>query len=457
MLKFLVDRIYRPGSDEDFIYADDANVGYTSNFHVNRDCIPAAEELLVECNGLYAELQLAQQELSFVFFKKLRQQRRDNKLFSHYEAVVPKIKVFEKLLRSLIGTIVDKKNLLRSQSNYLQIRISSCRDYNNKKLDEANKPVVEARRLLNVLLDELSVYKSMSAFNDEIVLMKLNHERVNEFSPPGAPMSQLARLAAMKTNMRSFQGARERPLPLMETDEERIILQDKIDRLNELKLKSMNCLSAILQQREVNLSTQENCDYFLTKLSQIAKKDSSNDLGPDVESYDHEFCLNCDYSCKLAHISIAQLAELSEIGATASSLLQRLVEIREGIMDLAVKVDFTSNSSAGPQGGSNDFEFQAGLVTSKFSGGSTTSVTRTSIGSVSTVSTSGFADAAIPSSTQGSSSPRGDLSTKQLSGETSQSKPGTINQTLLSISTLMDREGSIRSSTGSGRPSGGDI
>ncbi len=110
MIKYLVDRVYRPGSEEDFIYVEDPILGYASNFHVNRSCIEAAEDLVKDCDSLYANLQLAQKEQSFVFFKKIRQQRRDHQLFSQYESVLPKIKTSEKSLRALIGTIVDRKN-----------------------------------------------------------------------------------------------------------------------------------------------------------------------------------------------------------------------------------------------------------------------------------------------------------------------------------------------------------
>lgn len=351
MIKYLVDRVYRPGSEEDFIYVEDPILGYASNFHVNRSCIEAAEDLVKDCDSLYANLQLAQKEQSFVFFKKIRQQRRDHQLFSQYESVLPKIKTSEKSLRALIGTIVDRKNLLRTQCSYLQIRVDSCKNYNENKLDEVTIPVVEARRLLSVLLDEVSSYRSMSAFNDEVLLSKYQHEQSLQFSPPiGHTQGQLARLAAMKANLGVFRpsSAREKA-PSFDQDEDKIVLQDKIDRLNELKLKSMNCLSAILQQREINLSTKENCEYCLKKLMPIAKKDRNhsleNDLGPELDTFHHGNCVNCDYACKLAFISVNAFGDLSDTGTAANGLLQKLVEIREGIMDLAIKVDFASSTT----------------------------------------------------------------------------------------------------------------
>ena len=103
MLRNLVERVFRPGDELDFMYVDDPSVGFVSQFSTDRALIEVSKELLKECDEFIEKLQLAQQELPTMFFKKLRQQRRDNKLFSQFENIIPRIKILEKQLSKEIG------------------------------------------------------------------------------------------------------------------------------------------------------------------------------------------------------------------------------------------------------------------------------------------------------------------------------------------------------------------
>lgn len=142
---------------------------------VDFEVINDATELVKECELFLSEAQSDIVSLPFNALSRIRNwrvKRRDSKLAGVYENLVPRIQNMERLLRNMIGDVVERKNALRIQARFLQMRLESCIDYNNVMLDRASKPLEELRTIVNKVTAESTSVKNMMAFYGEIMRLK---------------------------------------------------------------------------------------------------------------------------------------------------------------------------------------------------------------------------------------------------------------------------------------------
>ena len=153
-----------------------------STLVIDETPIEEADILLQECEIFLSQSKQNILSLPFQAFSRIRnwrQKRRGSKLYTVYESLVPRIRDSEKQLRMLLGDVVEKKNALKIQGRYLQVRLDSCIKFNQEKLIESSKPLDHLRFMVNKLSTESTFVKCMVSFNHEILRLK-NIESVSK-------------------------------------------------------------------------------------------------------------------------------------------------------------------------------------------------------------------------------------------------------------------------------------
>ena len=154
--------------------------GYGAHMLVDFRPIEEADTLLEECKQYIDE---AQQELYVVPFaptftrfvtnvRQWRMKRKDARLQTVYEALLPRVATCEKELRAIIGDVVEKKGALRLQARHLQVRLNVCVTHNHELLLKSDHPLDETRGYVNLLSDEQTALKQMLVFNAEVNRLK---------------------------------------------------------------------------------------------------------------------------------------------------------------------------------------------------------------------------------------------------------------------------------------------
>ena len=106
-------------------------------------------------------------------FRQWRSKRRDEKLLLTMNALLPRIKSSEELLRDTIIQIVEKKLALRDQARHLKHRLDACIAYNAHYVDSQEEVIDEMRNSVNSLSTESAYVKAMVAFNVELVRQRV--------------------------------------------------------------------------------------------------------------------------------------------------------------------------------------------------------------------------------------------------------------------------------------------
>lgn len=149
--------------------------------------IEDADKLLEECEQFMTQTKAILFTLPFVpAFSRVaagvrnwRSKRRDNKLILTYETLQPRVVATEKILRKIIGEVVEKKTALRLQARHLQVRLEACIFHNKVLLEESNIPLEELRSIVNKLSGESTSLKDMITFNREVLRIR-NVEQISK-------------------------------------------------------------------------------------------------------------------------------------------------------------------------------------------------------------------------------------------------------------------------------------
>lgn len=145
--------------------------------------IEEADSLLEECEQFVQQTKTVLFTLPFVpSFNRVRNwrsKRRDNKLMLMYENIQPRVVATEKILRKIIGEVVEKKTALRLQARHLHVRLESCIAHNKELLAASDGPLEELRAIVNQLSGESTALKDMITFNKEVLRIR-NVEEISK-------------------------------------------------------------------------------------------------------------------------------------------------------------------------------------------------------------------------------------------------------------------------------------
>lgn len=294
--------------------------------------IEEADLLLEDCESFLVQAQTNMKALPFSAFSTIRNwraKRRDNQLYNLYELLRPRIKDAENNLRAIIGEVAEKKNALRLQARYLQIRLDSCICYNKEILDNMNNPADDLRGVVNRLTVESSYVKSMVTFNSDL-LRQRNVESVNR-GKSLVPWSAKNLVARQVTEA-----------DLMNDPDHSSLLQ-RLRMLREHREKYVDYLSSVLEYRETFTSNLNSCEASRVHLTGLLKRDyggiEDEPLDPTMIEFDHCRCTDCSYGCTITSDCTNNLVALRQQAIEANTRLQSLVEIRERIGEIASEIE----------------------------------------------------------------------------------------------------------------------
>lgn len=164
-------------------YREEPFIGTSGQLLVDFKPIEEADKLLQECEKFVQE---SKGETVGPFvppfaiiasnIRTWRLKRRDMKLSNTYQSLQPRIAATEKILRGIIGEVVEKKAVLRMQAKKLLVRLEECARHNRKLLKSTDIPLDETRTFVNILSSEASILKSMISFNKEVLRLKAAQE-----------------------------------------------------------------------------------------------------------------------------------------------------------------------------------------------------------------------------------------------------------------------------------------
>ena len=159
---------------------------YGAHMLVDFKPIEDADLLLEECEQFMQQTKTALYTVPILAFSRVangirswRSNRRNNKLMTMYEALQPKVVATEKVLRKIIGEVVEKKTALRLQACHLKVRLEACIKHNKILLEESDAPLEELRTIVNKLSGESTVLKDMITFNREVLRIR-NVEEISK-------------------------------------------------------------------------------------------------------------------------------------------------------------------------------------------------------------------------------------------------------------------------------------
>lgn len=159
---------------------------YGAHMLVDFKPIEEADILLEECEQFMQQSKTSLYTVPILGFTRVangirswRTKRRDTRLMVLYEALQPKVVATEKLLRRIIGEVVEKKTALRLQACHLKVRLEACIKHNRLLLEESDGPLEELRTIVNRLSGESTALKDMLTFNREVLRIR-NVEEISK-------------------------------------------------------------------------------------------------------------------------------------------------------------------------------------------------------------------------------------------------------------------------------------
>lgn len=101
-------------------------------------------------------------------FSKWRSKKKENDLFENYEVIQNRISEMESTLSEIQEVSASSTSALITQSVHLNVRLTSCVDYNRQCVDKHKPLVLEGRLFLNKLKSMESSILAMMDFLEEI-------------------------------------------------------------------------------------------------------------------------------------------------------------------------------------------------------------------------------------------------------------------------------------------------
>jgi hypothetical protein len=352
-------------------------------------------ELLDQCDVYLKDAKTELLTLPYSPFKRIkswRERRKDSRLLADMEKLQPRVTEAEANLRDILMKIMERKDLVRSMAQECYSQLLSCIDYTNKGLSHSEPIVEELRSLVDLITVETSDLKSMVLYNTDIVKQNRFELRLHAQTPSWARNTNTPGGGGGKSRARTRLGRAHLIAIRDEVDKEDC--NDDIDnheilsrlvRLRKSREIAMERLSIALESKETFLNNLENCIESKNSLQGRVKKDDPNmnlDLTnvssssssssssskivedkttttttstlslSNTNKQREEAFLNDDmildkiwYSnnCHLVYLNAQQLVNrldsYHQQVMKVSNNLQRLVEIRENMMNLNLNFD----------------------------------------------------------------------------------------------------------------------
>ena len=290
-----------------------------------------------------------------------RERRKDDRLSAVMEALAPQLTDAERSLRELMVQVMERKETVRRVADECFAQLTACVTFTNKGLAHSEPIVDGLRDLVDAITQETLQLKNMVVFNTDLVKQTRFELRVQAQTPAwarnaagkGAFSARMARSKIGRAHIVAIRDEVDREDTSDDPDSH--LLLSRLVQLRATREAAMRQLSVALESKETLLNNLENCINVKLKIEARAKKEggSSPRLGTDValsaEEREAAFLSDADAldrdwyaaNCHIVFLNADKLVQRQdcyhEMVMSASSHLQRLVEIRENMNNLQLE------------------------------------------------------------------------------------------------------------------------
>lgn len=283
-----------------------------------------ADALFIECESYLTQAKSSLAVLPFSAINEWRTKRRDDQLVSLFDALQPRIQTSEKSLRDILERAAEKKELLRKRAKELQLQLASCIEFNRDQLSQSEPVVEQLRTVVDSVANESSCVKFMLQFNDEVSRQKLSEEALRERQATAPWATSLSAASALRLDALS-----------LSEDEDHKVLAGKLSSLRNVREETMSELALVLEYKETCTQNMSGCSRSKEAVEQILRRDSAaNGDSQPVRLQHSQFCKDCAGVFQSGEAVMAQFEELQATSSAGTSRLQKLVEIRERIIEM---------------------------------------------------------------------------------------------------------------------------
>jgi len=324
-----------------------AENSYGAHLLVDFKPIDAADKLLQECQVFMQQAQtdlftipLPTFALKVTGVRSWRTRQRDTKLMAMYSSLVPRIIEAEKVLRNIIGEVVEKKNALRVQAKYLNVRLATCLQHNKSLLDASETPVVDLRSHVDDLCNESAMLKAMLLFNKEVLRIRkleANHRDKQSFMRWGQKPPSSSRKAFTDAELAD--------------DPDHTVIEARLELIRQVQVKFMTALTALLEKRSVEQCNFENCERSIHAIALLTNR--AGVMGGETTSaedatisFDHSRCSDCSYGYSITSDCTNHMITLQKQGHEANNRLRELVVMREKMAEVSLQFVGANSTSA---------------------------------------------------------------------------------------------------------------
>lgn len=103
---------------------------------------------------------------------KWRSKKKESDLYENYEAIQARVEQMDTTLNDISHVAATSTSALITQSVHLNVRLTSCIDYNRSEVDKAKPLVAEGRAFLNKLKSNEKALMAMIDFLEEVNELK---------------------------------------------------------------------------------------------------------------------------------------------------------------------------------------------------------------------------------------------------------------------------------------------
>ena len=291
-----------------------------------------ADALFVECESYLTQGKSSLAVLPFAAINEWRTRRRDDHLVALCDALQPRIQASEKALRDILESTAQKKEMLRKVAKELQQQLCSCIEYNRAEICKSEPVVEQLRSVVDSVASESSCVKYMLQFNDEVARQKLSEEALRERQAISPWATGLSAVHSLKVDSSVLE------------DEDHKLLSGKLSSLRTMREETTSELALILEYKETCTQNMTGCSRSKEAVEQILRREIGEAQVPELEH--SQFCKDCTNVFHKGESVMVDFEHMQTTSAESTTRLQKLVEIRERIIEIDGMVPGTSSEDS---------------------------------------------------------------------------------------------------------------
>lgn len=278
-----------------------------------------ADSLIGDCESYIIQAKSSLTNLPFAAINEWRKTRKDEQLLLLFDSLQPRIQQSERLLREMLEKTSHTKQVLRKEAKDFQVQLEACIEHSKEELSKTEPVVDSLRDYVDLVSSASSSIKFMMQFNDEV-----SRQRICEQTDTDAAPQLFFRQPSSLNDNFDVSG-----------DEDHVSLAEKLSTLRKMRERAMTGLAKVLQQKESCTQNLTGCTMSKDAIDGILKRDVGSQSVGASSPRDKELDARNIYKTYVAgEECVKRFDEAANTSSLASTRLQKLVEIRERLLEM---------------------------------------------------------------------------------------------------------------------------